>query len=548
MTHDDRDSRMPDGQPPPENDPSRKPEAAPPAGEDARPQKQAPPAPVARKGLVQRALDGVEVVGNRLPQPVTLFAMLMLAVLLASWIAGVSGLSATHPGSGEEIRAVNLLSAEGVRRIFTDMVEVFARFPPLGLVLVVMIGIGVAERSGFIAAALRSFVSGVPKVLITFFIVTAGMLSTVAADAGYVVLIPLGAAIFASLGRHPLAGLAAAFAGVSGGFGANLFPTGLDPLLAAFTEPAAQIVDPTYTVNPLCNWWIMAASVPLIAIVGTFVTERLVEPRLGAWDSSGREASEGENLGPREKRGLVWAMLSIVVTLAAAAVLALPSVGVFHDATTGFAPLYKSIVPIMTIVFFIPGLVYGIVTRSITGDRQVASMTAESMATMGGYIVLAFVAAQFVAYFSWSNIGLILAIYGADGLKSIGFTGMPLLVAFIVVASIINIAIGSASAKWAILAPIFVPMLMLMGYSPETTQAAYRIGDSYSNILTPLLPYFPLVITFAAKYVKDIGIGTIISLMLPFAIGFALIRIPFFLIWLALGLPLGLEAPIHYPG
>jgi aminobenzoyl-glutamate transport protein len=501
------------------------------------------PAP---KGFVQRALDWVEVVGNKLPQPVTLFAILMLLVLVASWIAGMMGLSAVHPGSGQEIKAVNLLSAEGIRRIFVEMVTVFANFPPLGLVLVVMIGIGVSERSGFIAAALKSFVAGVPKVAITFSIVTAGMLSSVAADAGYVVLIPLGAAIFASMGRHPLAGLAAAFAGVSGGFGANLFPTSLDPLLAAFTEPAAQIVDPDYVVNPMCNWWIMAASVPLLAIVGTWVTERLVEPRLGKWDPTGYEAADGGELTSVEKKGLVWAMVSVVVFLGIFAVLALPSLGIFYDVERGFDPLYRSIVPIMTILFFVPGLVYGWVTGSITGDKQVAKMTADSMATMGGYIVLAFAAAQFVAYFNWSNIGLIMAIYGADGLQSVGFTGMPLLVSFIIVSSIINIAIGSASAKWAILAPIFVPMLMLMGYSPETTQAAYRIGDSYSNILTPLLPYFPLVITFAAKYVKDIGIGTIISLMLPFAVAFALVRIPFFVVWILLGFPLGLEAPIYY--
>lgn len=502
----------------------------------------------APKGWVQRVLDKVEVGGNKLPQPVTLFAILMLMVLVASWIAGMMNITAVHPGTGQEITAVNLLSADGIRRIFTDMVTVFANFPPLGLVLVVMLGIGVSERSGFIAAALKSFVSGVPKMAITFSIVTAGMLSSVAADAGYVVLIPLGAAIFASMGRHPLAGLAAAFAGVSGGFGANLFPTGLDPLLAAFTEPASQIVDPGYTVNPLCNWWIMAASVPVVAIAGTFVTERIIEPRLGKWDSTGFEVVEEEELSRVEKKGLLWAMLSVVVFLGIFTVLSLPAVGVFYDVSRerAFDPLYGSIVPIMTILFFVPGLVYGIVTGSITGDKQVAKMTADSMATMGGYIVLAFVAAQFVAYFNWSNIGIIMAIFGADGLQSVGFTGMPLIVSFIIVSSIINIVIGSASAKWAILAPIFVPMLMLMGYSPEATQAAYRIGDSYSNILTPLLPYFPLVITFAAKYVKDIGIGTIISLMLPFAVAFALVRIPMFVVWLLLGLPLGLEGPIYY--
>lgn len=503
-----------------------------------------------KKSIVQRFLDGIETVGNKLPQPVTLFAILMFIVLIASFIAGSLGVSAVHP-NGKEISAVNLLSAEGIRKIFTEMVDTFAEFPPLGLVLVVMIGIGVAERSGFIAAALRTFVNFVPRTLITFSIVTAGMLSSVAADAGYVVLIPLGAAIFASMGRHPLAGLAAAFAGVSGGFGANFFPTGLDPLLASFTEPSAQILDPAYTVNPLCNWYLMAASVPIVALAGTYVTEKIVEPRLGKWKGSitGDDSDEGGKSAKNEKPALLWAVVSIVLLLVGILVLSLPSVGVFYDnATDGdpLSPLYASIVPLMTIIFFVPGLVYGIITKSITGDKQIASMTGESMATMGGYIVLAFVAAQFVAYFNWSNLGLIVAIGGAGGLKSIGFQGLPLLTAFILVSSGINLIIGSASAKWAIMAPIFVPMLMLMGYSPETTQAAYRIGDSYSNILTPLLPYFPLVITFAAKYVKNIGIGTIISTMIPFSIAFLIARIPMFILWIWLDLPLGIDAPIIY--
>jgi aminobenzoyl-glutamate transport protein len=501
-----------------------------------------------KKSFLQKFLDWIEVAGNKLPQPVTLFAILMLAVLVLSAVFGLMGTSAVHPGSGETIEAFNLLSAEGLRKIFVEMVDTFADFPPLGLVLVVMIGIGVAERSGYIAAALKGFVNNVPRSLITISIVTAGMLSSVAADAGYVVLIPLGAAIFASMGRHPLAGLAAAFAGVSGGFGANFIPTGLDPLLAGFTEPAAQLLDAGYTVNPLCNWFIMAASVPFVAIAGWYVTEKILEPRLGKWQPTEDVKIDKDELDSSEKIALRWANISVFVLLVLVGVFTIPSVGVFYNAALErpLTPLYNSIVPIMTIVFFIPGLIYGIKTKSITGDKQVAKMTGESMATMGGYIVLAFVAAQFVAYFKWSNLGTILAIVGADGLQSIGFTGMPLMVAFILVSSMINLAIGSASAKWAILAPIFVPMLMLMGYSPETTQAAYRIGDSYSNILTPLLPYFPLVITFAAKYVKDIGLGTIISMMIPYSIAFIIVRIPMFIVWIWLNIPLGLEAPIYY--
>jgi aminobenzoyl-glutamate transport protein len=515
-----------------------------------------------KPGFFQRALDKVEVIGNKLPQPVTLFAILMVLVLLLSWIFG--GITVDHPGKAaglldrngipvESIEVINLLSREGVQRILTQMVRTFAEFPPLGLVLVVMLGIGVAEHSGMIAVALRLFVSKVPKYLITFSIVVAGMVSSVAADAGYVVLIPLGAVIFMGMGRHPLAGIAAAFAGVSGGFGANFLPTGLDPMIAAFTEPAAQIIDPSYTVNPLSNYYLMAASVPFIGIAGTWVTEKILIPRLGTYQPEGEIITEGNHeITRNERRALKWSLVSVFAILVLVAITIIPADGLLRgeiDPETGvrsMRPFYDSLVPIMFIIFFVGGLVYGIAAKTIKNDKDVSVMTSKAMATMGLYIVIAFVAAQFVAYFNWSNLGSVLAVKGSDGLKAIGFTGGPLLVAFIIVASLVNLVMGSASAKWALLAPIFVPMLMLMGYSPELTQAAYRIGDSYSNVLTPLLPYFPLVIVFAQKYVKNVGIGTLISMMLPYAIAFALIRIPMLLLWVWLGLPLGIEGPLYY--
>lgn len=497
-------------------------------------------------GFVQKMLDRVERAGNKLPQPVTLFLILIAIVLLSSWVASMFGVGAVHPGTGKRIEAVNLLDGAGIQRIFTSMVKTFTDFPPLGLVLVVMLGIGVAERSGLIAAALKAFVSSVPSKLITFSIVTAGMLSSMAADAGYVVLIPLGAAIFHGMKRHPLAGLAAAFAGVSGGFGANLFLTSLDPLLAAFTTPAAQIIDPKYVVDATANWYLMAASVPVVGIAGTYVTEKILEPRLGKFKPEGEIEETSNELSAIEKKGLRWAGIVVFVCMVAIGFMFIPEGSILRGEDGSFNPFFVSIVPLMLFLFFLPGLAYGIVTKSIKGDKEVAQMTSESMASMGGYIVLSFAAAQFVAFFNWSNIGLIVAISGADTLKSIGFTGIPLIVAFILVSSFINIIIGSASAKWAIMAPIFVPMLMLMGYSPEMTQAAYRIGDSYTNILTPLLPYFPLVIVFAQKYVKNVGIGTIISAMLPFALVFALVRIPMMIIWMLLNLPLGPDAPMYY--
>lgn len=500
-----------------------------------------------KAGMMQRLLNKIEVVGNKLPQPVSLFAILIACVLVLSWIFGSLGLSVEHPSPSitEPIKAVNLLNAEGIQRILTSMVEVFAKFPPLGLVLVVMLGIGVAERSGLISIALRVFVSKVPKSLITFSIVVAGMVSSVAADAGYVVLIPLGAAIFKGMGRHPLAGLAAAFAGVSGGFGANFLPTGLDPMMAAFTESAAVIMDPSYTVNPLSNYFIMAVSVPLVGLAGTWVTEKIIVPRLGRYEGDNDE-EYSNSFSPEEKKGLKWSGISVLVILGLIAWMTIPSNGVLRGADGSMNPFYNSIVPLMFILFFVAGLVYGVVAKTIKGDKDVSKMTAEAMGTMGGYIVLAFVAAHLVEFFIWSNLGSILAISGAAALKNIGFVGIPLLVAFILVSSFINLIIGSASAKWAILAPIFVPMLMLMGYSPETTQAAYRIGDSYSNILTPLLPYFPLVIVFAQKYVKNVGIGTIISVMIPYALAFMAVRIPMFIAWIMLNIPLGIEGPIYY--
>lgn len=494
--------------------------------------------------VVLRSLDTVEKQGNRLPQPVTLFLILIVIVLSASWIAASLGVSAVHPGTGQTITAVNLLNGQGITRILTEMVRTFTAFPPLGLVLVVMLGIGVAERSGLIAAALKAFVSSVPRGLVTASIVTAGQLSSLAVDAGYVVLIPIGAVIFLGMGRHPIAGLAAAFAGVSGGFGANLFLTSLDPLLAGFTDSAAKLMNPAYNVAPTSNWYFMAASVPVVTAAGTYVTERILEPRLGKYE--GGASTDNQKLTQTEKKGLLWATITAVILTGLAFLTIIPEDGILRDDKGGFTPFFTSIVPIMLFMFLLPGLVYGVIVRSIRSDKQVASMTTEAMSTMGGYIVLAFAAAQFVAYFGWSNLGVIFAITGADLLKSIGFTGIPLIVAFVLVASFINIFIGSASAKWAIMAPIFVPMLMLMGYSPELTQASYRIGDSYSNILTPLLPYFPLVVTFAQKYVKDIGIGSIISAMLPFAVTFALARILMLIIWMLAGIPVGPDAPLQY--
>lgn len=525
----------------------------------------ASPAPARRGGLLNRlvlgSLDRVERVGNKLPDPLSLFAILIGITIAVSWIASAAGVAAVHPGTGDTVSAVNLLDSAQLRRIFVEMPQTFAAFPPLGMVLVIMLGIGVAERSGLIAAALRGFVQAVPRSLLSGSVVFAGMMSSLAVDAGYVVLIPLGAVIFHSVGRHPIAGLAAAFAGVSGGFSANLLVTSLDPLLAGFTEPAAQLLDPTYPVLPTANYYLMIALIPVFTVLGAFVTDRVLEPRLGEWDpgEAGEDFVEGEgedtgSLSPLERKGLVRAGLAVLAFAAVVVWMVVPQGAPLRAPDSEnmeflvqrIDPFLRSMVALMTIAFFIPGLVYGLTTGTIRSDKDVARMSAEAMSSMGVYIVLAFAAAHLVAFFGWSNLGLITAISGAGFLQSIGFTGIPLLVGFVVVSATINLFIGSASAKWAIMAPVFVPMFMLLGYSPELTQAAYRIGDSVTNILTPLLPYFPLVIVFAKKYQKDIGIGTLVASMLPYSVAFGIGGIAVLIAWVFLGLPLGPGSPLEY--
>lgn len=499
------------------------------------------------KKITAKFLDGVERVGNRLPDPLTLFVIFSGLILVISWIAGTSGLAVTHPGTGAEVAATNLMNKEGLRKLLTEAVKNFVNFPPLGTVLVVMLGVGVAEKSGLIAAALKGLVSMVPRSLLTATLVFGGVMSNLAVDAGYVVLTPLGAVLFAGFGRHPIAGLAAAFAGVSGGFSANLLLSAVDPLLGGLSTQAAQIVDPSYVVLPTANYYFMFFSTFLIVGVGTFVTDKIVEPRLGKWtppEGSKLDTSIGK-LSSDDRRGLIAAGLTFVLTLIIGVLLVVPEGAVLRD-ENGIKPFYDSLVMLLMIMFLAIGLAYGFFAKTIRSDRDVALMTTETMAMMGGYVVLSFVAAQFVALFSWSNLGVILAVGGATTLKTIGLTGVPLIISFIFVTGFINLFIGSASAKWAIMAPIFVPMFMLTGYSPELTQAAYRVGDSVTNIITPLLSYFPIIVAFAQKYDRKAGLGTLISSMLPYSIAFGIAWTIVLIIWFLFGIPLGPESSLYY--
>ncbi|PTM56823.1 AbgT family transporter [Desmospora activa] len=503
-----------------------------------------------RKGFVTRFLDMIEWVGNKLPHPITLFAILALLVILASGLFSAMNLSVDNPAEpGETVTVKNLLSGEGVAFIFTSMVDNFINFAPLGVVLATMIGIGLAERTGLISALLRGFVTSVPNRLITLGLVFAGIMSSVASDAGYVVLPPLGAVIFAAMGRHPLAGLAAAFAGVSAGFSANLFLSATDPMLGSLTQEAAATLDPAYaeTINFAMNYYFIAASVFFLTIVGTFVTEKIVEPRLGAY--KGEVSGSIEGLKPEEKKGIVGAGIALLISAGLMSLLILPEWGPMRgegESPIIDSPFMHSLAVVILILFFIPGLVYGMITKAIRSDKDVADQLSDTMATMGMFIVLAFTAGQFVAYFNETNMGLILAVNGAQFLENIQLTGIPLVLAFIVVTGFINLFIGSASAKWAVMAPVFVPMMMQLGYSPELTQMAYRVADSTTNIITPLMTYFAIIIAFAQKYDKKMGIGTLISTMLPYSIVFTIAWTLMLIVWMFLGIDLGPGSPIEY--
>jgi aminobenzoyl-glutamate transport protein len=494
-------------------------------------------------------LGFVEWAGNLLPHPGTLFAILSLAVIVVSGIAAQFGLEVTHPGTGETIRPVSLLSVEGLHRILTGMVTNFTSFAPLGTVLVAMLGIGVMEGSGLIGSVLRLLVLSAPPHLLTFVIVFAGVLSNTASEIGYVLLVPLAGMIFLAAGRHPIAGLAAAFAGVSGGYSANLLLGTVDPLLSGLTTEAARIVDPSYSVNPACNYYFMVVSTFFITATGTWVTEKVIEPRLGPYDGDAPPETL-DHLDTSERRGLRWAAAAGVVFVIFLLLGTVPADGFLRNPETGgllHSPFLSGIVAFIFLGGSAVGIAYGIGAGTIRSDADVMKGMGKAMSTLGGYMVLVFFAAQFVAYFNWTNLGLIVAVKGAEGLKASGLGGVPLMLGFVLISAFINLFMGSASAKWAVMAPVFVPMLMLLGYTPELTQAAYRIGDSSSNIIAPMLSYFALIVAFFERYDKKSGIGTVVATMLPYTIAFLVVWSVLLIAWMLVGLPVGPGAALRLP-
>ena len=503
-----------------------------------------------------RCLNGIERVGNKLPHPITLFAIFALAVVIISAICEAFGVSATGEliSDGElkvtTVNAVSLLTKDGLRHMFTSAVSNFTSYAPLGMVLVAMLGVGVAEQSGMIDTLLKRAVKSTPKFLLTPMVVFLGVMSNIASDAGYVILIPLGAMMFRACGRHPIAGLAAAFAGVSGGFSANLLIGTLDPLLQGFTQEAAEIIDPSYHAQVMGNYIFMAASTFLITILGTIVTDKVVEPRLGKYiDDGAEEDASLTEVTPLQKKALRAAGISALVFVLIIVACCIPQDSFFRNEKgdlLGSTPLINSLVVLIALLFFIPGTVYGLITKTFKNNNDVGNAMSKAMSGMGSFLALAFVSAQFINYFTYSDLGRIIALKGAELFKSANIGLIPLIIIFVLFSAFMNLFMGSASAKWAILAPVFVPMFMLLGYSPELCQLAYRVGDSCTNIITPLMTYYAVIIVFAQRYDKKAGIGTLTATMLPYSLTFLLCWILFLVLWLLLKLPIGIATPLFY--
>lgn len=506
-----------------------------------------------QSGALTRFLDTIEWLGNKLPDP----AILFLVSLIITWVLSflLSGIEFTdiNPKTGEALVITNMLSSDQLVNFMTGMVKTFTGFAPLGIVLVAMLGVGVAEHSGYINAGLKKLLSFTPKKFLTPVVIFVAILSHTATDAGYVLVIPLGGVIYYTAGRHPLAGIVAAFAGVSGGFSANPIPSGIDPMLQSFTQSAARIVQANIEVNPLNNWFFTGASSIVIILVGWFLTDKIIEPRLETHtpiDADAEPPAKIEPLSAVENKAFFAGTTALVLGLFTLIALAAPGDSSLRDpggSLTNFsAPLMQMIVPLIFVFFVIPGVVFGFISGSFKSSGDFIMAMKKSMDTMTYYIVMAFFCALFLAAFNQSNIGALLALKGAAGLKAMNLPPQLTIIGIILLTAMVNLAVGSASAKWALLGPIFVPILMNVGISPDLAQAAYRVGDSCSNIITPLMPYFPLVVVYCQKYVKNTGIGTLVSLMLPFTVCYLVTWSIFLLIYWGAGIPLGLDASYTY--
>lgn len=508
-------------------------------------------------GLLDRMLDSIERVGNRLPDPITLFLGLAVGVAVISAICSALGVTAINPADGSTVETFNLFSVAGIQYLWTNVITNFAGFAPLGMVLVAVIGSSVAEKSGFLVALMEHFLGGAKGWIVTMVVIFLGINLNIAGDAGFIILPPLAAILFMSIGRSPLLGLYVAFASVAAGFCANILLGLSDALAYGFTESAAQMIDPNYSASMAINWYFLIVSCVILTVAGTILVEKVMVHRfpmskeqLAKYDFDENAA----NITPIQKKGLMMAGLAEVLYVIVLLLLSLPIFGptaILADEagsiTGGNSPFTKGIVFSVTLALMIPGIVYGVTIGKYKNDKDVWADISQGFSEMGNYVFMCFFISIFTNFFSVSKLGTILAINGAGFLQNIGFSGIPLMIGLIILSCFVNLFIGSASAKWAILAPVFIPMMMLMGYDPAVTQIVYRIGDSITNPLSPLFTYMPVILGYARKYDSKAGLGTIIANMLPFSITFAAVWIVQVIIWVGMNLPLGPGGAIYLP-
>lgn len=496
---------------------------------------------------LNRFITIIEKGGNALPHPAALFVIFGIITLVVSFIGYLLDWQGVNPSNGEIIKVVNLLSVEGLHRILLDMVNNYTGFAPLGIVMVALLGIGVAESSGLIKTVVNALLIRAPRKSVTFMIVITGVLSNAASDLGYLIIIPLAGVIYHSLGRNPIAGMSAAFAGVSGGFSANLLIGTIDPLLAGISTEAARIIAPDYYVMPTANYYFMAISTFLIAITGTWVTNSWVEPRLGKYTGN-VEMEPIIPLNQGEIKGLKWVGGLMIVWICVFLTGLIPDHGFLRgeDNSILHSPLLKGFISVLFLVASSCGILYGYKAGTFKKHEDIFGGMSSSFKGLIAFLVLVFFAAQFVAWFKWSNLGLILAINGANVLQSLNIGLIPLVILFVIFSGFINLFMGSASAKWAIMGPVFIPMFMLMGYSPELSQAVFRVGDSVTNIISPMMSFFALIIVYYQKYDSKSGIGTLIGTMLPYSIVFFISWTLLLIGWILLGLPLGPDSGLYF--
>ena len=510
-------------------------------------------APPPARSLAFRLLDQFERIGNRFPDPVVLFLGALFATWLLSSLLAGQDFGLTDPRTGAPLRVNDQLTLTAFSVFLAGMTQAFVTFAPLGMVLVMVIGVAVAERSGLVGGALRGVLSIASPRLLAPLVASAALAGHVMSDGALIIVVPLGGALFYVAGRHPLAGIVAAFAPMSGALFANFFPYALDAIVAGFSESGARIVDAGYRVNPLSNYWLALATAVAVVPVTWWLVERVVEPRLRAVAVDGDPAlmPSAPPLTSRERRGL-WLALAVAVLLASAFAWAVaPSASPMRAAdgslTGSGSPVMQGLIPLMLVFTLLPSLVYGLVAGTIRNHRQVVEAMATTMSSMGYYVVLVFFAALFTKAFADSNLGALIALEGAGALRALALPAAVTIVGIVLLTAALDFLVPSASAKWALLAPILVPMLMSVGIAPELTQAAFRVGDGPVNLVTPLMPYFPLVLAFCRRYVTGFGIGSLMSLVLPFGVAYLILQTGLLLLWWGLGIPLGIAARYAYP-